>query len=1014
MIPRSLRLRNFLSYGEDVEPLDFTSFSVACLSGRNGHGKSALLDAMTWAVWGEARKASHSRSADSDLLRLDADEMEVEFLFDLGGRECRIYRSHRRGKRSGKLEFSMKEPDGDFALMTGANKRETQKRIIDSVGLDYRTFINSSFLQQGKADEFTRQSPQDRKTILGNILGLGLYDKLLEETKQRLSQTKALLRSLEESLAAIETELEAEDELAEEAKRLNEDMSSLDKTLSSLRERERAERRAVLELNYKRERLKKIGDEQADIERRLEQSKGRRASLDAERSELEALIERGDEIRANKQRSEQIDDELKRLIEVEAQWQTLERSRRERERAIDHERSGLRERLAARQSERDQLNQAAEDAKALLDRSADIEAAYKRYQELQKQTESLASLRPRYGRLIEERGTHEAAIETERQNLARRIAQAKGQTSQVGALRRSIADLKAAAGEARRLETEAAAKNRREQEITEAGQEARSALDARHHEARRLETQRADTREKLQMLSREGDQDCPLCRQPLSEHAHNELKEHLKAEQAETDKAIAAAKAEIKRLETRVKTLRDEFKQAQAERKQAEAEAARLKASLDSLAGKEAELAEHDKTLVLIEQLEAQLASNEFAPEARSRIAELDREIESLGFDPKRHEELQRQLNETSQTRYDWQQLQDERKRGNERQSRIKKVNDDIKALNARLESDDFAHEHRKALADLTGQQAPLTQALAARQALQNEQHTLRNAFSEWNRLEQAGARLAAITNELDAAKADETELAGKRSELDNEQKTIVPLLASLPEREAALNQLEADIAGEESRRSGVQQRLGAVSEKRQRLEQRKTEQRDSLERRKSLSRELKLYDILRIAFSRNGIPAMIVERALPELENDANKLLRRLTQGTCAIAIESQRETQAGRAVETLDIKISDEMGTRDYELFSGGEAFRADLALRIALSQLLCRRAGSRLQLLVIDEGFGTQDAEGVQQIVDAIGDIQDEFEKILVVTHLEELKEQFMTRIEVNKEPGAGSRFQVIHTF
>ena len=81
MIPIRLRLMNFLSYGEDVDPLDFTPFRVACLSGRNGHGKSALLDAMTWAIWGEARKASYSRTPDADLLRINAEHMEVEFSF---------------------------------------------------------------------------------------------------------------------------------------------------------------------------------------------------------------------------------------------------------------------------------------------------------------------------------------------------------------------------------------------------------------------------------------------------------------------------------------------------------------------------------------------------------------------------------------------------------------------------------------------------------------------------------------------------------------------------------------------------------------------------------------------------------------------------------------------------------------------------------------------------------------------------------------------------------------------
>ncbi|MDP2727330.1 MAG: AAA family ATPase, partial [Dehalococcoidia bacterium] len=58
MVPIALRLRNFLSYRDNVPPLSFEGIHLACLSGDNGHGKSALLDAITWAVWGQARAKS--------------------------------------------------------------------------------------------------------------------------------------------------------------------------------------------------------------------------------------------------------------------------------------------------------------------------------------------------------------------------------------------------------------------------------------------------------------------------------------------------------------------------------------------------------------------------------------------------------------------------------------------------------------------------------------------------------------------------------------------------------------------------------------------------------------------------------------------------------------------------------------------------------------------------------------------------------------------------------------------
>jgi exonuclease SbcC len=70
------------------------------------------------------------------------------------------------------------------------------------------------------------------------------------------------------------------------------------------------------------------------------------------------------------------------------------------------------------------------------------------------------------------------------------------------------------------------------------------------------------------------------------------------------------------------------------------------------------------------------------------------------------------------------------------------------------------------------------------------------------------------------------------------------------------------------------------------------------------------------------------------------------------------------------------------------------------IPLSEILAQRKGARLQTLVIDEGFGSQDTLGRQRLVEAINLVKDDFAKILVITHLDELKDAFPTRIEVEK--------------
>jgi exonuclease SbcC len=146
-----------------------------------------------------------------------------------------------------------------------------------------------------------------------------------------------------------------------------------------------------------------------------------------------------------------------------------------------------------------------------------------------------------------------------------------------------------------------------------------------------------------------------------------------------------------------------------------------------------------------------------------------------------------------------------------------------------------------------------------------------------------------------------------------------------------------------------------------------------------------------------------LIEQALPQIEEKANELLDRLSNGGMSVRFVTQasyKDKKRDDLKETLDIVISDSAGERDYEMFSGGEAFRVNFAIRLALSEILAQRTGARLQTLVIDEGFGSQDAQGVQRLIEAINTVRGDFAKILIITHLDELKDAFPNRIEVEK--------------
>jgi len=177
-----------------------------------------------------------------------------------------------------------------------------------------------------------------------------------------------------------------------------------------------------------------------------------------------------------------------------------------------------------------------------------------------------------------------------------------------------------------------------------------------------------------------------------------------------------------------------------------------------------------------------------------------------------------------------------------------------------------------------------------------------------------------------------------------------------------------------------------------------------------TINDDIEDYQHIARAFGKDGIQGLLIEHIMPELESEANDILSRLTNNQAHLKLESQRELKSGSLKETLEIKISDAMGIRPYELFSGGEAFRIDFALRLAISKLLARRAGTSLQTLIIDEGFGSQDEEGLTHIMEALYTIQNEFAKIIIVSHLPTMKDQFPVHFAVHKGP-KGSSVQVI---
>jgi exonuclease SbcC len=851
MIPLSLNLRNFMSYTEVHEPLCFEGIHVAVLTGDNGHGKSALLDAITWAVWGRAR----SRSVD-ELIHSGASDMEVEFEFALDDHQYRVIRKRQRRGRSGysDLQFAILGEDGSYRPLTERSVSETERLIERTLHMSYETFTNSSFIQQGRADSFTINSPAERKRILAEILELGYYDELEGRAKERFKTCEAQLLDERRLSQDWEAEIARRPTYQAELDRLRAELTTLETNVTQLEQ----------QLTLARERV----------------------------GQLDGLHQQLEETRARLERF------------------TLERTRAS---------AGLGERQALRQQ-----------VQAVLGRSEEIEKAASELDAVRRDLESMTHKQHQFLPLERAR---EAALRTLAAEQARLEGEVAQRENRLAELRQASAQLPALQVQLRRAQAESSSLAQVEAQHTQlqgvVGRAREDAAEKRTINAQ-LKKEMFELRGRLDELDTLST--CPTCKRPMDRRHKQRLRDELVSQGTHLRDEFRANEGTCRGLDTTI--ARDEGLLAQAARGLQDREAVHRR-----VAQTETLVAQADDALRQSAALERELTERRrlltdagFAVEARQDLTRLDRQIRALEYDEGVHAELRSRATELASADHDRQLLQQ-----------------------ARLSA-----EH------LDTQIAELR---ASVQRLESECRT------DKERLEQLKAQVLALVGERERL-AELTQAAG-----------------------------EARRGRDETRDQSLyaQTRLDNCA-----FLERK--QRDSLARQDSLRREQSVFGDLAYAFGRRGVQAMIIETAIPEIEEEANRILARMTSGRMHVKFETQRDVRSGvGTIETLDIKIADELGTRSYEMFSGGEGFRVNFAIRIALSRLLAHRAGTRLQLLVVDEGFGSQDQEGRDRVVEAIQAIEAEFEKILVITHLEDLRDRFPVRIEVTKTP-QGSMYAV----
>lgn len=285
MIPLRVALKGFMSYRDEVE-LVFEGAPLWVLAGPNGAGKSAIFDAITYALYGIHRGGSQNAKA---LVNHDAKGLSVEFDFRVGEDVYRVKRT--LGKKGAPTVQAFRLATGDLEPVAETEtKAGYDAWILETVGLDARTFTASVLLQQGRSEALLDADPKVRHEMLGQIIDLSAYERLWDRAEEHHKAFRSLAESFRVQLGGSEPVDEAELE------RLSIEAAAAGRETA-------AEREAL-------ERALQLKSEAA-----------RWAELESERAELERAVAEARELVA---RAEEIERRALRLLELERVVPALE------------------------------------------------------------------------------------------------------------------------------------------------------------------------------------------------------------------------------------------------------------------------------------------------------------------------------------------------------------------------------------------------------------------------------------------------------------------------------------------------------------------------------------------------------------------------------------------------------------------------------------------------------------------------------------------------------------------
>jgi exonuclease SbcC len=1018
--PLALQVENLSSFRGKQPSLDFSECELFAISGPTGSGKSSLLDAMVFALYGNIPRVGKSCS---EMISLGGDRLAVVFDFKLGGRSYRVTRVLRRGKGT---DAQIEDISGTEPRPIADGVRAVDAEIGRLLGLNFDAFIQCVILPQGDFARFLKSQPGDRREILRKLLRFTIYERMRVKAGQDAGTLGAQIRTKREF---------CDQHLADATP---ETIAGLEEQSANLVARNAT---SAIELQSEEEALVALR-ERNRLTRELREVRAALRTLEARKDAVE-----GDEIRARDAgRAAAV------IPALDASEQAAERARQTRlqaeaaEATLEKAQKAHAEASAALNS----ANVAAAELPALEGRLHVLTAAITLLKPLgairQRIKEVTEALRAEEGEITK----HRNAVESAQAALARlageveRFRDATGkfgydadrhhrlhslvpQSSAVCAERLVLKNAKDRAHAAYERHRALAAAVGRAVEVGARADEALARAEASRQTADEAldRATRDDMASHLRSTLHEGSP-CPVCEHTVSRipgtpaaPALESLKSALRA----SESALKTARLEATAAHTAATTAKTQATEAEQATNQTAADEASSLARLTTLVVQLTASAKGDLDLGETDSPEARLSDE---------LAALETARQEHVAAVARHMEAETRLTAANTAATAAQQKVDLLSTSIRHQrEELDRATNEARGFEEQLIASGTTNPEAEQKA-VSGRQRAIREALELARsggAAAREQLAAAQAKAEETRRSAADYLVAANDAEREASQAlqkggfDNGDRA-RRAFLTHDQiEELHRAIREYQQKRHAHSQrgveLEKALGGGEVEDSAVQSLSDVIDQRRQRHKTDVNEQVRLDQRLIDLRTRAAQAAQLRVELADLERRHAVQEQLATDLggprfqEFLLRQILRELTDG--ASARLQKLTSRYGFDLDDNNFVVIDYDSAgerRSAHTLSGGETFLASLALALELSEQIRRAAGALdLDSLFIDEGFGTLDAETLDTVTSAIESLKITGRMVGVITHIQELTARFPIQLHVSKGSN-GARVEVRH--